>query len=77
MFNPCGAYSFILGLVSLTPLLWVGLEAGESLGELQCAAFSNFFPAHPEAEKGKGVSWARYSLALCYTKVCCEIEHLT
>lgn len=67
MFNPYGADSFILGLVSLTPLLSVGLEAGETLGEMQCAASNTFFPAHPEAEKGMGASGARYSLALCYT----------
>lgn len=67
MFNPYGADSFILGLVFLTPLLSVGLEAGETLGEMQCAASNTFFPAHPEAEKGMGASGARYSLALCYT----------
>jgi len=48
------------------------VEAERSLVEMQCADHSNFVPAHPKAEVGRGTSQASYSLALCCKGACCE-----
>lgn len=74
MLSPYRAKGLILSLVSLILLLWVGLEPQSGLLGTQCAAHNNFFLGHPKTEVGRGTSLARFSLALCYTEVCCELS---
>lgn len=73
MFNPSGADSFILGLVSLTPLLLKWVWSLERVWE-KCNALppTYFLPTlrqrRAREHHGPGIA------LLCVTLVCCQIE---